>query len=191
MTKIKILKRVTLIIWLLILITIWIYYLYNPSFFKPDNIAKVLSQYKGHIFIIYTIIGILRGFSLLPNLSFVIAGTILFPDNQILLLITSVIGIVGSSTIIYFFSEFLDINKFFEKKYPKKIDFIKRKMDKYGIWILLLWAFLPIVPSDLISYVSGTIRFNFLKFLIAFTIGHIIIYLIVIYFSSGIFSFLI
>ena len=191
MTKIKILKRVTLIIWLLILVAIWIYYLYNPSFFKPDNIAQVLSQYKGHIFIIYTIIGILRGVSLLPNLSLVIAGTILFPDNQILLLITSVIGIVGSSTIIYFFSDFLDINKFFEKKYPEKIDFIKKKMDKYGIWILLLWAFLPIAPSDLISYVSGTIRFNFLKFLIAFTFGHIIIYLIVIYFSSGIFSFLI
>ena len=64
-------------------------------------------------------------------------------------------------------------------------------MNKYGFWILILWAFIPIVPSDLISYVSGTIRFNFVKFSIAFAIGHIIIYAVVIYFSSGVFSFLI
>ena len=119
MSKVKILKRITLITWLLLLVSIWLYYIYNPKFFTADNIANILSQYKGSIFVIYTIIGILRGFTFLPNLTLVVAGTILFPDNYTLLLITSVIGIVGSSTIIYFFSDFLDINVMFEKKYPK------------------------------------------------------------------------
>ena len=190
MPKVKFIKRITLIVWLLFLIGIWVYYIYNPDFFTAENIANILSKYKGYIFVIYTIIGIFRGLSLLPNMTLVIAGTILFPNEQILLLITSVIGIVGSSTIIYFFSKFLDINVVFEKKYPKKIEFLKNKMNKYGVWILLLWAFIPIAPSDLISYVSGSIRFNFWKFTLAFTSGHIVIYLIVIYFSSGFFSFL-
>ncbi len=177
----KIFKRIALILWLLLLAFIWGYYLFNPEFFKAENLALMLSKYEGHLLLVYTIIGVLRGLTLLPNMTLLIAGTLLFPDSYVMLLIASVFGITASSTMIYYFSDFLGFDSFFEKKYPKKIDFIKEKMNKYGVAILLVWSFLPVVPSDLISYVSGTLNFNITKFVAAIIVGHTIIYFVIIF----------
>lgn len=184
----KLFKRIAIVMWLVMLGAIWGYYLYNPSYFQAENIANVLSEYEGHLLVVYTLVGVLRGLTLLPNLTLIVAGTLLFPDNYVLLLLSSVFGITVSSLTIYYFSEFLGFDKLFNSKYPKKIEYIQEKMNKYGVAILLLWSFLPIVPSDLISYVSGTIKFNLTKFIAGIFVGHAIIYVVVIFFSDTIFN---
>jgi len=184
----KIFKRIAIALWLLLLVFIWGYYLFNPAYFEAENLALVLSKYEGHLLLVYTVIGVLRGLTLLPNMTLLVVGTLLFPDNYTMLLIASVFGITASSTMIYYFSDFLGFDYFFKKKYPKKIDYIKEKMNKYGVVILLVWSFLPIVPSDLISYVSGTLKFNIAKFVAAIIVGHTIIYFVII-FVMGLWNF--
>jgi membrane protein YqaA with SNARE-associated domain len=45
----------------------------------------------------------------------------------------------------------------------------------------LLWSFAPVVPTDVICYVAGTVRMNFLKFVSAMTLGEGIIVGLIIY----------
>ncbi len=189
--NVKVIKKIVIISWLILLVLMWGYYLINPAYFSAKNIAHVLSKYEGYLFVVYAVISALRGLTLLPNMTLIIAGTLMFPNNLTMLLIISVFGITASSVSIYYFSEFLGFDKFFVKKYPKKIEYIKQKMNKHGIIILLLWSFLPIVPSDLISYVSGTLQFSIVKFVGAIIVGHLIIYLVVIFCSDSIFNFFI
>ena len=116
----KIFKRIAIALWLLLLVFIWGYYLLNPIYFETENLALMLSKYKGHLLLIYTVIGVLRGLTLLPNMTLLIVGTLLFPDNYTILLITSVFGITASSTMIYYFSDFLGFDYFLRKNILKK-----------------------------------------------------------------------
>jgi uncharacterized membrane protein YdjX (TVP38/TMEM64 family) len=44
---------------------------------------------------------------------------------------------------------------------------IQRAIEKYGVFAVTLWSFAPVVPTDLICYVAGTVRMNFWKFVLA------------------------
>tara|TARA_R110000751_G_scaffold257208_1_gene356627 strand:+ start:122 stop:556 length:435 start_codon:yes stop_codon:yes gene_type:complete len=100
-------------------------------------------------------------------------------NNFILLLVASLGNILGSS-----FNWVLGIysRKFESKKwFPFNQKQMKRSSNwflKYGKWSLL-FAWLPIV-GDPLTFVAGTMRINFLNFLILVAIGKVGRYLIVI-----------
>lgn len=48
---------------------------------------------------------------------------------------------------------------------------IQNAIERYGFYAVFLWSFVPIVPTDLISYVAGIVRMSFWKFVLALTIG--------------------
>ena len=73
----------------------------------------------------------------------------------------------------------MGFDEFFAKhKYSKRVE---KAIEKYGFWVILIWSFVPVVPTDLISYVAGTIRYHFLKYITALTIGESIIVGLIIY----------
>ena len=95
-----------------------------------------------------------------------------------------IIGIALSSTMIYFFSEALGFDDFFEKRKPDLVHSIHRRMETpWGLAFVAAWAFFPFAPTDAVCYVAGIVRLNFCKFLCAILFGEAI--LCAIYISGG------
>jgi len=176
-----------LIIWLLVLTIFWGYYFYNPDFVSAENLSTFILKFKNHILVTYAIMFILRPFTMLPGATFVIVGTIIFPTNLEVILILSTCCELVSSSIIYFFSDFMGFDEHFQRKFPKKMDYIKQKLEsKSGFTFMLLWCSTPFTPSDLIFYLAGSLHISYKKFIVAVFLGHIILYSIFVYFTDSI-----
>lgn len=151
-------------------------YLAYPQAFTAENIAAFLLRFQGEIWLVYLAMSILRGFSLLPSTPLVIAGTLLFPTQPFAVLAISIIGILLSSSMIYFFSEYLGFNEFFENHKPELTHKIKARLERpTGFLFIAIWAFFPLVPTDLVCYLAGTTRMNYWKFIAAVLAGEMIL----------------
>jgi uncharacterized membrane protein YdjX (TVP38/TMEM64 family) len=76
-----------------------------------------------------------------------------------------------SSWLVYYFFEYLQIDKMLDSKYKKQVDTTKYYLSKYEFPVIVFWAFNPVLPSDIICYVAGTLRVNFYKFFLAMFVG--------------------
>ena len=110
-------------------------------------------------------------------------GTVLYPEDPVFVLIVSMVGIVIGASLVYKAASILTPEQLFKDKNIARIKGVRRKMDKYGFSIVLLWSFFPAVPTDLICYVAGTIKMAFWKFILAVFLGEII--LVSIYIWTG------
>lgn len=172
----KVIRYTMLAIWLGCIVTAIAFYLASPNTFTPQHIAAVLSRFEGTIWIIFFAMSALRGFTLLPSTPLVIAGTLLFPLQPLSVFAVSMIGIIISSSMIYFFSEHLGFTEYFERKKPDMIHRLKAKLDHpLGMLFVAAWAFFPAVPTDLVCYAAGTTKMNYAKFIIAVIVGESIL----------------
>ena len=71
--------------------------------------------------------------------------------------------------LIYKFSDLMGFDEIFARHVSN--DRVKKAIEKYGFYAVLLWSFVPVVPTDLICYVAGTVRMSFWKFVLALTLG--------------------
>lgn len=154
-------------LWISLIVAAIVLYFVFPEQFSAKGIKEFIAQFNTVSLIVYGLVCLIRGLFLIPSTPFVLAGALLFPDSLYAVFIISIIGILGSGTFIYFAAQFLD----FGEKKAKKIGTINEKIQKYGFWIVLGWAFFPIVPTDLICYVAGKTRIHFWKYIIALFIG--------------------
>ena len=169
-------KRICLAVWIAIPVTCVAAYICDPQSFTAENIATFLRRFETEILFVYLGISIVRGLTLLPSTPLVVAGTIIFPESPMLVLLISMVGIVVSSTMIYFFSEYLGFSEFFERKRPEMTHKIRRQLEKpWGLLFVFLWAFFPFVPTDAVCYVSGTTRMTFWKFITAVLLGELVL----------------
>jgi uncharacterized membrane protein YdjX (TVP38/TMEM64 family) len=176
-------KQILTVSWILFLITcIGIFLIYSEHF-TPQKIAAFIEEFKGGVLIIYLFISLLRGLTLVPSTPFVLAGTILLPNDPFLVLLISIAGIIFSSTMIYYFSDYLGFGTYLEKKYPGKIIKIKDQLQKpTGFFFVFFWSFFPVLPTDAVCYVAGVLRIDFKKYILAITLGELIICSIYIFF---------
>ncbi len=183
-------KKIFIVIWLLFLIfcigTVFVY----PHEFTPQNIAAFLAKFKTSVLIVYLILSILRGLTLVPSTPLVIAGTILFPTEPFWILAISIVGIIFSSTMIYYFSDYLGFGDYLENKQPQKIGKIKEHLQQpTGFLFVFLWSLFPFLPTDAVCYAAGILRMNFAKFIAAMTFGELIICSVYIFFYSRLLDF--
>src|SRR6185369_8632377 len=68
-------KRICVLIWLATPIICLTIYLYDPHSFATESIVAFLRRFENEILILYIVISIARGFTLLPSTPLVIAGT--------------------------------------------------------------------------------------------------------------------
>lgn len=170
----KPLKITVALIWLLLALGILGWLLLNPGSLNANTLAGLLKQSGEYFLVLYIIVSFLRGFTLLPSTPFVLAGALLLPGNNHAVMLISMAGILLSSAIIYYMSGMLGFDAFFEKKFPQKIDFLRRKINQpKGVFFVMLWSFFPVVPTDLICYVAGTTKMHFGRFLLAVFIGEL------------------
>ncbi|MBK6749624.1 MAG: TVP38/TMEM64 family protein [Pyrinomonadaceae bacterium] len=183
-------RYICLAIWLGAMIAGVGSYLLYPHWFTADNIAEFLRRFEGEIWLIYLAMSALRGFSLLPSTPLVIAGTLLFPDQPLAVLAVSIGGILLSSTMIYYFSEFLGFHEYFEDHNPELTHKLKAKLEHpLGFLFVASWAFFPFVPTDLVCYLAGTTKMNYWKFITAIFAGELILCSCYVFFGSSLLKF--
>ena len=157
-------------------------YLLFPDEFTAPKIAEFLLRFQGEIWLVYLALSALRGLTLLPSTPLVIAGTLLFPNQPFAVLTVSIVGIMLSSSMIYFFSDLLGFSDYFENHKPGLTHRIKSRLEHpAGFAFVAIWAFFPLVPTDLVCYVAGTTKMNFLKFIAAVFAGELVLCILYIY----------
>lgn len=178
-------------VWLATILLGLVTYFVYPQEFNAERIAGFLLRFQGEIWLVYLAMSAFRGFTLLPSTPLVLAGTLLFPGQPFGVLAVSIGGILISSTMIYFFSDLFGFSDFFERHKPELIHRLKAKLEHpLGFIFVALWAFFPLVPTDLVCYVAGATKMNFLKFIVAVFIGEIILCALYIFSGNYLMNFL-
>ena len=161
-------------------------------FFDKDIIQSKFTAIFGTSYalgyMVYLLAGCLRGFTLIPITYFIVVGIILLPPWPLYIL--TIIGVLVSSTCIYYFSEYLDFDKYFESKHAKQIDKIKNVLSKNELLIVTTWSFMPFLPTDVICYVCGTLEVPIKKFLFGVLLGEGVSCAIYIFLGKEILSYL-
>jgi len=172
-------KKIIGCAWLFVLAVMMSAYFLFPQSFNVSNLILIIKNNYWLSVFIFTFIICFRGLLLVSPLSLTLASSVFFPPLTALLV--NSFGILISTSLIYKFSHFLGFDKFFEKNYNQQITKIKASLHKKEIPIILLWSFLPIFPTDLIVYVSASIKIPLWKCLIGVFVGMAIINAIFIY----------
>ncbi len=189
-TLIRILRAIFILLWIALIVTCIAIYLSDPSKFKAENIARFLAEFHGPIWLAYFFLSALRGLTLLPSTPLVLAGTLLFPEQLWAVLAVSMAGILISSTMIYYFSEFLGFDEYFEDHKPELSAKIRQKLEHpLGFLFVAGWAFFPFVPTDLVCYVAGTTRMKFWKFIAAVFVGELILCSCYVFFGGSLLKY--
>jgi len=118
---------------------------------------------------VYLLLGCLRGFTLIPATSLVLVGIAFFPPVPLFVL--TLVGILLSSTSIYFFSEWLQLEEILNRRHARGIARLKSLLQRHGLPIIIGWSFFPLAPTDIICYVCGVLRIDFKKFLLGVCLG--------------------
>lgn len=186
----RIIRTIVLVLWAAVVLVCVGTYIYDPSKFTAENIAEFLRRFSGLIWLIYLGFSIVRGITLLPSTPLVLAGTLLFPEQPFAVLFVSMTGILLSSTMIYFFSEYLGFSEYFEGHKPELSHKIKAKLEHpLGFLFVAGWAFFPLVPTDLVCYLAGTTKMNYWKFIAAVFVGELILCVCYIFFGGSLLKF--
>ncbi len=186
----RIIRTIVLVLWAAVVLVCVGTYIYDSSKFTAENIAEFLRRFSGLIWLIYLGFSIVRGITLLPSTPLVLAGTLLFPEQPFAVLFVSMTGILLSSTMIYFFSEYLGFSEYFEGHKPELSHKIKAKLEHpLGFLFVAGWAFFPLVPTDLVCYLAGTTKMNYWKFIAAVFVGELILCVCYIFFGGSLLKF--
>jgi len=176
MAKVPVFKKVIIALWASFLVTCLVFFLTHKESFTPEGLAQFCAQFRGHILGAYLVICLLRGFTLIPSTPFVLAGTILYPQDPFWILAISMAGIVFSSSMIYYFSEHMGFAEYLERKHSTRIARLHDELQKpAGLIFVLLWSFFPLVPTDAVCYVAGILKMNFLRFILALALGELVL----------------
>lgn len=161
-----------------ILLVRWIFLLgiaYCFLFYKDTLFASFESLFFYPVigYLVYFVIVSLRGITFIP-LTTILLVMVPFTNHWILLA-TTIIGTLITSYIIYRFSEALDIDDYFEKKYPRIIKKLRHGFNKYEYPIIIWRSLFPFTPTDLVCYLAGTLEVDIRKMLIWVAIGETVI----------------
>ncbi len=161
-------RKRLLYIWLIFLSVSILFLIFNPTAAR-DVFEYLSTKSPVYLYALILILGVLRGFTLIPVTYLIILGLIFVPAVPLFIII--IIGVVLSSVSVYYFFEYLHIDKMLGEKHHKQIETTKYYLTKYELPVIIFWSMNPILPSDVICYVAGTLRVNVYKFLLGMLLG--------------------
>ena len=186
----KTIQKIGRILWFTAISGSLFCYFRYPESFRAEALASSLALYHEQALLMYFLISVGRGFFLIPSTPFVLAGVLLFPNHLFWVFFISMVGVLFGSSVVYFFSERLGFGEVLRTKHEKLYLKIERKMKRYGVPIVLLWSFFPLVPTDLICCIAGSIKMSFQKFFLAVLLGECFLILGYMYTGKALFSWL-
>lgn len=162
-------RRKTLFIWIAVVILTLILYFVNRDLFDISFLKGYVNDHKALVVSLYLIILTFIGLTFVPSTPFAVAGVLLFPPLEAYTL--NLIGIITSSVVVYYFTQYLRLDVWIDSKYPVQIEKIKKALRKKELPIIAGWSFFPVVPTDLIIYVGSTLNIPFWKCALGILIG--------------------
>ncbi|MEP6960695.1 MAG: VTT domain-containing protein [Acidobacteriota bacterium] len=162
------LRQIVLAGWAVLIVGALFLYLFDEATLKAI-FARILAQPKPLAGAIFFLILCFRGFILIPAGYLVIAAIPVLPAVPLFFLTLG--GVMVSSGMIYLFSQAMHLDEFFERKHKAGIEKVRQALQRYEMPIIIAWSFLPLVPTDVICYVCGSLKINFKKFLLGILIG--------------------
>jgi uncharacterized membrane protein YdjX (TVP38/TMEM64 family) len=179
-------KRMLYTIWIVAILYFLIYFVFNPEMLTAQGIKAVLERLGSGLWISYALVVMLRGIFLIPGIPFAVAGSVIFSEVPLFVLIVVMTGTVIAATMIYHFSDSLGFSKKLMTRYPRQFDIWKQRLQRpYAILLVIGWSFFPLVPTNLISYVGGIVKIPLLFILIGIFIGELILNIGIIYFGRN------
>jgi len=179
-------KPRTLIVWLLFAGTVLTLYFLRRDWFELRFLRTLVIDHAVVVVAIYFAILALRGLTFIPSTPLIIAGAFLFTPSQAYFL--NLLGILTSSTIVYYFAHFLGLGTALESRHPGRAARLREALGKKELPIIVAWSFFPLVPTDLIIYVASTMGIPAWKCLLGVLLGEAV--LIAVYVFSINFAFL-
>ncbi len=176
-------RRIALGLWFALTVGLGVLYFVNPELIDPVTLARALRQAGPLVLIGYVLVSVLRPVTLVPSTVLIVVGTLLFPGRYWLVFTVSLAGVVTSSTLVYFFFDYLGLAELFERKHAARVRWLETQVRAKGFWIVAGWSVFPFVPTDIICYVAGTLRMHLGKFILGVAIGEIPI--VAFYVASG------
>ena len=162
-------RRKTLFIWIAFLVVIFILYFVNRDLFDISFLKDYVNDHKVLVLSLYLIILTFIGLTFIPSTPFAVAGVLLFPPLEAYFI--NLIGILTSSIVVYYFTQYLRLDVWLESKYPVQIEKIRKALRKKELPIIAGWSLFPVVPTDLIIYVSSSLNIPFWKCVVGILIG--------------------
>ncbi|HYC82922.1 MAG TPA: VTT domain-containing protein [Candidatus Paceibacterota bacterium] len=187
MARLKRFRRVFLAGWLSVFAAAIFCYFLKPDLFK-NIFGHVYSTYPLLAYGLYLLAGSLRGFTLIPATSLILIGLLFIPSLPLYFL--TLAGILVSSTSVYYFSGYLDLDDALKDKHGKSVARLTAWLEKYELPVIVGWSFFPLAPTDVICYVCGTLEVDFKKFLLGILIGEAAIVGAYIFFGEQLLKFL-
>jgi uncharacterized membrane protein YdjX (TVP38/TMEM64 family) len=164
------------IVWVTILITCAVLYIIYSDQLTAKAIFEWIHNNSEAVVITYSLICIIRGVTLIPSTPFIFAGILLFPDSPFMMLGITLGCILFSSIIIYYLSGYMGLGTYFERMHQEKIIKMREKISQNsGFYFITAWALIPFTPTDLLTYVAGSIKLPFGKIMLPLMIGEAII----------------
>jgi uncharacterized membrane protein YdjX (TVP38/TMEM64 family) len=162
-------RKKTLYLWITIVVAVLVLYFINKDLFDITFLKDYVKDHRALVITVYLVILTLIGLTFIPSTPFAVAGVLLF--NPLEAYVINLVGIITSSVIVYYFTRYLRLDKWIEAKYPEKIEKIKKALRRKELPIIAGWSFFPVVPTDLIIYVSSSLRIPYWKCVIGIIIG--------------------
>ena len=162
-------RKKSFYLWLGIIAIILVLYFVNREWFDISFLKRFVDDHKLLVVTVYLIILTFIGLTLIPSSPFAMAGLLLFPAHETYII--NMVGIATSTAIVYYFTRFLGLDKWIEMKFPRQIEKIKKALSKKELPIIIGWSFFPVVQTDIIIYVSSSLRISLLKCVIGVLIG--------------------
>ena len=172
--------------WVAGIILLAVVLIWNREYLNPSLLAELIREYKISSSVIYFFTIIVLEFFIIPTSPLVLAGALIFSEDPFSFIIVTMTAILAASVLIYYFAQFVNLEEWLNRKYPKQFLYIQSKLNQYGFWIISGWSFLPLVSTSLICYTSGVIRYPVLKFLLALFIGETIRICLYTFTASGV-----
>jgi uncharacterized membrane protein YdjX (TVP38/TMEM64 family) len=138
-------------------------------------------------YLLYFILVSVRGLTFIP-LTTILLAVAPFMNQWILWIITLAWTLI-TSYIIYYFSQALQLDDYFEKNHERAIKVIRKRLDKYELPVIIIWSMIPITPTDLICYIAWTLGINVRKMLWWVLIGEGLVCIVYIWWIQSIFGY--
>ena len=81
MSPIGRIRRTTLGLWVVLMLTLTVLYAVNPELVRPERLVDALRQSGQPVLLAYVVLSVVRAFTLIPSTVVIIVGTLLFPDR--------------------------------------------------------------------------------------------------------------
>jgi uncharacterized membrane protein YdjX (TVP38/TMEM64 family) len=180
-------KNIIGLLWIAVIFAVSGFTFLNKDQFDSDAVVRILSTTGPYVLLTYSLVSVVRGMFLIPSTPFVIAGTVMFPETPILILSITLVSIILTTIVLYYFPKYLKYDQYFNQKYSTKLDkYIQPLKSKYSLLFCAGWALIPFTPTDLVSYLAGVVKLPFWRVLVGILIGEIILCSIYIYLTLGI-----